>query len=354
MADLGGPPADLRSSSYDYDLPPERVAQNPSERRDGSRLLILDSAGRIAHTTFGHVVEHLRPGDLLVANDTRVIRARFRPRRREGGKAEVLLVHPVDGEGLWEAMARPGKRVRKGDRLALDDGSGIEIVDWAPGGNRIVRFYGTTAEDAMSRYGEVPLPPYIRTPPPDAAVRYQTVYGTHDGSVAAPTAGLHFTPELIERVRAAGFGWETLTLDVGPGTFRPVKSADIRDHVMHSERYEISDRLASAVAQTRSRGGRIVAVGTTSLRALEASAQHNQGRVTAEGRWTSLFVYPPFEFRVVDALITNFHLPRSSLLMLVCAFAGRERVLAAYREAVAGDYRFYSFGDAMLVERARA
>jgi S-adenosylmethionine:tRNA ribosyltransferase-isomerase len=286
-----------------------------------------------------------------VANDTRVLRARFRPRRREGGKAEILLLHPVAEPGCWEVMARPGKRVRKGDRLPLDPACGIEIVEWAPGGNRIVRFYGIDPEDAMNTFGEVPLPPYIDTPPDDADERYQTVYAARDGSVAAPTAGLHFTPELIAAVRAQGVAWNTITLDVGAGTFRPVKTADIREHHMHAERFEIGAETVAAIGRCRAQGGRVIAVGTTALRALEASAA-KAGHVSAGADQTSIFIYPPYSFRVVDALITNFHLPRSTLLMLVAAFAGRERILSAYEEAVIRGYRFYSFGDAMLLHRA--
>jgi S-adenosylmethionine:tRNA ribosyltransferase-isomerase len=293
----------------------------------------------------------LKPGDLLVANDARVLRARLRPRRREGGKAEVLLLHPSAEDGCWEAMVRPGKRVRKGDRLALDDACGIEIVDWAPDGHRVVRFFGIEADGAMALHGEVPLPPYIDRPPPDADERYQTIYSTRDGSVAAPTAGLHFTPELLDTLRLRGVGWTTITLHVGAGTFRPVKTDDVRDHLMHAELYEISEEAAGAIRDAREIGGRIVAVGTTSLRALEASAAQT-GEVTAGSHWTPIFIHPPYRFKIVDALITNFHLPRSTLLMLVAAFAGRERILATYEEAIAREYRFYSFGDAMFVERS--
>ena len=340
----------LRTDAYDYPHPADLIAQYPAERRDRSRVLVMPAGGPIAHRTFADLPELLSPGDLLVANDTRVLRARFHPHRRQGGKAEVLLLHPTPEAGCWEAMTRPGKRVRKGDLLALDAGCGIEIVDWAPNGNRIVRFYGISADDAMQRFGEVPLPPYIDRPPDDAAERYQTVYAQRDGSVAAPTAGLHFTPGLISTLRERGVGWTTVTLDVGAGTFRPVSADDIRQHHMHAERYEIPSSTAAAIAQTRSAGGRVVAVGTTVLRTLEASAAEH-GDVRAGSAWTSIFIHPPYRFRVVDVLITNFHLPRSTLLMLVCAFAGRDRVLAAYAEAIAASYGFDSFGDAMLGER---
>jgi S-adenosylmethionine:tRNA ribosyltransferase-isomerase len=344
-------PADYRAASFEYTLPRALIAQRPSERRDESRLLFLPAEGACNHGTFKDILDRLRPGDLLVANDGRVLRARFHPQRAQGGKAEVLLLHPAVEPGCWEAMARPGKRIRKGDRLMLDADCGIEIVDWAHGGNRIIRFFGITADAAMAQFGVLPLPPYIDRPPADADERYQTVYARRDGSVAAPTAGLHFTPELLTALRERGIGWATITLHVGAGTFRPVKTDDIREHVMHAELYEIGEEAASAIAQARTNGGRIVAVGTTVLRALEAAARESDGSIEAGARWTSIFIHAPYEFRVVDALLTNFHLPRSTLLMLVAAFAGRERVLAAYEEAVRREYRFYSFGDAMFLER---
>ncbi len=339
--------------SYDYDLPQELIAQSPAQRREDARLLVLPSNGSIEHREFSDLLGILRPGDLLVANDTRVLPARFFPKRSGGGSAQVLLLHPSDQPGVWVAMARPGKRVRAGDRLSLGPTEGIEIVDWAPGGNRLVKFYGLDAATAMQRYGQVPLPPYIRTPPADAAQRYQTVYAEHEGSVAAPTAGLHFSNALLEKVQAAGVGWTTLTLSVGAGTFRPVKTDDIREHHMHSECYTIPLETAERIARTRAGGGRIIAVGTTSLRALEDSASRSRdGRVEEGSAWTTIFIYPPYRFRAVDALITNFHLPKSTLLMLVCAFAGTERVLLAYKEAAKLGYRFYSFGDATFVERS--
>lgn len=349
MPDAATPP-EFRTDAFDYRLPEALIAQHPADRRDASRLLVLPERGPIRHETFARLPDVLEPGDLVVANDAKVVRARFRPRRRNGGRAEVLLLHPANEAGCWEAMTRPGKRVRKGDRLAFDASRGIEIVDWAPGGNRIVRFYGIEPGDAMSAFGELPLPPYIRTPPPDAGDRYQTVYASREGSVAAPTAGLHFTPQAIDALKRRGVGWSTLTLHVGPGTFRPVKTSDVRSHRMHEERYEIPAATADAIAEARRAGKRVVAVGTTVLRALEASASP-EGVIAPGARETAIFIYPPYSFRTADALLTNFHLPKSTLLMLVSAFAGRERVLAAYAEAVAHGYRFYSFGDAMFVER---
>ena len=292
----------------------------------------------------------LRPGDLFVLNDTRVLRARFLPSRRAGGKAEVLLLHPSAEEDTWEALVRPGQRVRVGDSLRLGEQHAIDIVGRTALGTRLVRFRGLNVDEAMQRYGLVPLPPYIKAPPEHASERYQTVYAYNPGSVAAPTAGLHFTPELMERVRAAGASFAALTLDVGAGTFRPVKAADIREHPMHAERYTIPPATAAAVARTKALGGRVIAVGTTSVRSLEDAARlRGDGSVAAGSRWTDLFIYPGFEFIVVDALITNFHLPRSTLLMLVCAFAGTDRVLRAYEVAARERYRFYSFGDAMFI-----
>lgn len=349
MPDTGTPP-EFRTAAFDYHLPASLIAQRPADRRDASRLLVLPRGGRIRHASFAGLPSLLEPGDLLVANDAKVLRARFRPHRRNGGQAEVLLLHPAVQPGSWEAMARPGKRIRKGDRLAFDADRGIEIVDQAPAGNRIVRFYGIGADEAMAIFGEMPLPPYIKTPPPDAADRYQTVYAASEGSVASPTAGLHFTPQVIETLRTRGVGWSTLTLHVGAGTFRPVKSDDLREHHMHAERFEIPAATADAIAAARRARKRVVAVGTTVLRALEASATAD-GAVSPGERETSIFIHSPYRFRTADALLTNFHLPRSTLLMLVSAFAGRARVLDAYAEAVALGYRFYSFGDAMFAER---
>ncbi|MBC5806264.1 MAG: tRNA preQ1(34) S-adenosylmethionine ribosyltransferase-isomerase QueA [Candidatus Eremiobacter antarcticus] len=342
------------AETYDYELPQELIAQQPAEQRDASRLFALMACGSRRHLMFSDLPALLRPGDVLVANDTRVLRARFFPKRAGGGAAQVLLLHKSAEPDVWLAMARPGKRVRPGDRLALSADAGIEIVDRAPGGNRLVKFYGIDASEAMRRYGVAPLPPYIRTPPRDADDRYQTVYAASDGSVAAPTAGLHFSEALLAQLTNAGIEWVALTLHVGAGTFRPVKTADVRRHVMHEEYYDISQGAAAAISRAKKEGRRIVAVGTTSLRALEDAAAHGQeGVVSAASGWTSLFVYPGYVFRTVDALITNFHLPRSTLLMLVCALAGTQRVLDAYAEAARLRYRFYSFGDAMYLERAR-
>ena len=345
-------PGPFATDTYTYDLPPALIAQSPTHGRDESRLLVLKPNGERRHLVFSDLPQLLRRGDLLVANDTRVLPARFLPKRSGGGSAQVLLLHPLEEPGTWLAMARPGKRVRPGDRLSLGPDEGIEIVNWAAGGNRVVRFYGMDAQTAMQRYGIMPLPPYIRAVPTNAMERYQTVYAAREGSVAAPTAGLHFTPELLERLRASGIDWTTITLDVGAGTFRPVSVPDIRRHVMHAERYEISEAAANAISQAKQSSGRVIAVGTTTLRALEDSARVSlDGSIQAGSRWTSLFIHPPDRVTTVDAMITNFHLPRSTLLMLVCAFAGTERILSAYADAAHLGYRFYSFGDAMFLER---
>ncbi len=343
------------TATYDYELPPELIAQSPAARRDEARLLVVEGHGELRHRRFSDLPRLLSRGDVIVANDTRVLRARFRPKRKRGGAAQVLLLHPAQAPGSWLAMARPGRRVRPGDRLTLEDGIGIEILDWAPGGDRIVRFFGIEAEEAMERFGETPLPPYIRAAPPDAAERYQTVYAKRLGSVAAPTAGLHFTQALIAALRADGVAWTTITLDVGAGTFRPVSEVDIRHHFMHAERYAIGEDAAAAIARARIEGHRVVAVGTTTLRALEDARRSSaDGLIHAGERWTSLFLHPPEPVGAADALITNFHLPRSTLLMLACAFAGTDNVLGAYREAVRERYRFYSFGDAMFLENTSA
>jgi S-adenosylmethionine:tRNA ribosyltransferase-isomerase len=348
----------FETEHYDYELPQELIAQRPAQQRDQARLLVLDGDA-VAHRRFRDLPEYVRPGDLFVANDARVLRARFRPERRGGGKAEVLLLHPADPGSddapdfahgvVWEAMVRPSARVRDGDRLSLSQHSGIEVLGHATPSTRLVRFYGFDADEAMRNYGIMPLPPYITAPPADADERYQTVYARHEGAIAAPTAGLHFTPALIETLRARGAGWATITLDVGAGTFVPVKSADIREHPMHAERYAICADTARAVRENKAAGGRVIAVGTTTVRCLEDAALRDAGEVREGSRLTDLFIYPGFEFRVVDAMITNFHLPRSTLLMLVSAFAGTQRLIDAYAEAVRENYRFYSFGDAMFI-----
>lgn len=336
---------------FDYELPPEAIAQQPVEPRDAARLLVLDRSGRRTdHRRFRDLPGLLNPGDLLVMNDSRVIPARLLGRRGHpgGGRIEVLLLRRVAPDS-WEALVRPGRRVPVGTTIFFGRGELVgEVVSATDFGGRVIVFaYEGDWGELLHRLGRTPLPPYIHAPLADPE-RYQTIYAREEGSVAAPTAGLHFTTDLFARLAASGIGTASLTLHVGLGTFRPVTAARVEEHVMHEEFYTIPEATARAVAETRARGGRVVAVGTTSVRALESSADAD-GRIAAGSRAAGIFIYPGYRFRAVDALITNFHLPRSTLLMLVAAFAGRERILGAYREALAEGYRFYSFGDAMLI-----
>jgi S-adenosylmethionine:tRNA ribosyltransferase-isomerase len=345
------------AADFDYPLPPELIAQLPSPRRDGSRLLVVDPRGpddptlRDAH--FAQLAEMIPAGDLLVVNSTRVRRARLLGRRASGGPAEVLLVHPGTDDS-WIAMGTPGSALRPGKRIALDADVAIETIAVLDNGMRQVRFVGATAAEAMRRFGRVPLPPYIaREPTADDEQRYQTIYADREGSVAAPTAGLHFTAALLDQLRRAGVVIDTLDLEVGPGTFRPMDDGDVTAHPMHAEHFDIPAELAAGIVACRARGGRVWAVGTTVVRALESAAR-DDGTVAAGAADTTLLVTPGFHFQVVDRLITNFHLPRSTLLMLVAAFAGHDRIRRAYRHAVDAGYRFYSYGDAMLLERSPA
>jgi S-adenosylmethionine:tRNA ribosyltransferase-isomerase len=344
--------SDHEIAAYDYPLPPELVAQQPLDRRDASRLLVLErTTGTLSHRTFSDLPDLLRPGDLLVTNRSRVFPARLLGRREGGGAAEVLLVRRREPT-VWEAMVRPGRRLRPGATLDVADGFRVRVEHApAPGGLRAVRLLldGLDEEEALERHGHVPLPPYIRRPDnPADRERYQTVFARETGSVAAPTAGLHFTPELLDRLRARGVERAEIVLHVGPGTFRPIEVEDVREHRVDPERFTIPAETAAALDRARAEGRRVVAVGTTATRALE-SAIDAAGRVRPGGGETDLVIVPGFRFRVTGALVTNFHLPRSSLLLLVSAFAGREHVLAAYAEAVRLHYRFYSYGDAMLV-----
>jgi S-adenosylmethionine:tRNA ribosyltransferase-isomerase len=335
-----------RLSDFDYQLPPEQIAQHPLPDRSASRLLVLDRAsGETRHLQFRDLPELIPPDELLVLNSSRVIPARLHGKREGGQDAEFLLVRDR-GDGTWLAMAHPGGKLKPGRRVTIGNDSTVEIVEVLGGGLRRVRFVGALdARATLEKYGEVPLPPYIRRPPTKAdQERYQTVYAAHEGSVAAPTAGLHFTTELLSRIRDRGTAITEIDLHVGPGTFKPVETETLDEHVMHPEIFEISEMAASSVNEART----VWAVGTTVVRALESAADR-EGRVRPGAGKTSLFIRPPYEFNVVDHLITNFHLPRSTLLMLVCAFGGYERVMAAYREAVREGYRFYSYGDAMLV-----
>jgi len=342
------------AADFDYDLPPELIAQEPLADRAAIRLLVLERArGAVRHRRFADLVELVRAGDVLVVNTSRVIPARLHGTREgrggTGAPAEILLVRE-QADGTWLAMGHPGGKLKPGRRVRLGDDSAVEILEMLGGGLRRVRFTGPLdARAVLARYGETPLPPYIHRPPtPADRERYQTVFATHDGSVAAPTAGLHFTPALLDRLRGAGVGIATLDLHVGPGTFKPVDVEDLAAHPMHAERYEISEAAAAMVNAARAAGGAVWAVGTTVVRTLETVADE-AGRVRAGAGDTRLFIHPPYVFRAVDRLLTNFHLPRSTLLMLVCAFGAYDAVMRAYREAIAQRYRFYSYGDAMAV-----
>jgi len=338
------------TSDFDYDLPPASIAQEPAPRGE-SRLLVLDRAGPERHARVRDLARLLRSGDLLVLNDTRVIPSRLYGRSAGGGKIEILLVEPV-GEREWDALVKPGRRARPGARFEIGEGLAAEVLDKREDGRHRLRF-SEPIEPHLDRLGHIPLPPYIHRPDtPEDRERYQTVYARRPGAVAAPTAGLHFTEELLREIAGAGVEIARVTLHVGIGTFKPVSAERIEEHRMERERYEIGEETAEALRRAREAGRRIVAVGTTVVRTLEGAALTGGGEVRAGDGATDLFITPGFRFQMVDALLTNFHLPRSTLLMLVSAFAGRERVLAAYEEAVREGYRFYSYGDAMLAERA--
>lgn len=341
----------MKKSDFTYPLPEELIAQHPAEQRDASRLLCLDgNSGRIEHHLFYQLPDLLKPGDCLVVNNSRVIPARLLGVRKDTGHAiEVLLLKRLS-ETEWETIVRPGRKVRTGHQLVFIPGRLEAIVrKVTENGNRIIHFnFDGLWEAVLDEAGTLPLPPYIHEQLDDPS-RYQTVYASRDGSAAAPTAGLHFTPELLDRLDACGIKKAELTLHVGLGTFRPVREENILDHKMHTEYYELPEKTAQLIRQTRAEGGRIVAVGTTSCRVLESVAAN--GPLTEKSGWTNLFIYPGFQFKVTDYLITNFHLPESTLLMLVSAFAGKEHILSAYEEAIRQRYRFFSFGDAMLISR---
>ncbi len=343
------PPGD-RTSDYDFSLPQELIAQSAVEPRDSSRLMIIHrAAGTIAHGRFSDLVSLIPPGDLLVLNTTRVLRARLLGTRDSGAPAEVLLLKPV-GDGMWEAMVSPGGKLKPGRTVHVAPGFDVEIVSVTDRRTRIVRLIvDGRADEAIERYGHVPLPPYIDRPDvPADAERYQTVYAREGGSVAAPTAGLHFTPALLEALAANGVRRADVVLHVGAGTFKPVEAEDPARHTMHEEWYSVPVETAGAVAATRAAGGKVWAVGTTSVRTLE-SAVHADGTLVPGSDETRIFIRPPYTFRVVDRLITNFHLPRSTLIMLVAAFAGYDLTMRAYENAVSREYRFYSYGDAMVI-----
>jgi len=342
----------LRTSDYDFDLPPDRIAQAPAERRDASRLLVVDRAtGTLAHRVFSDLVDYVPAGDALVLNETRVFPARLLGKRASGAEAEVLLLTPQGGEEkLWTALVRPGSKLKPGRTVEISDELSVEIVESTPGGERIVRLHTPLSlTEALDRYGEVPLPPYVQhRATEEDRERYQTVYARERGSVAAPTAGLHFTPELLAALEAKGVRIVRLVLHVGVGTFRPVETDDPAEHRMHSEWYHVPADAAATLNEIHAAGGSIWAVGTTVTRTLETVADE-AGVVHAGEGWTDIFIRPPYRYRAVDRLVTNFHLPRSTLLMLVAAFAGYKMMMRAYREAFEEGYRFFSYGDAMLI-----
>ena len=339
----------MKTSDFYFDLPPELIAQTPLERRDASRLLALDkTTGETHHLHFYDLPSLLRPGDCLVLNDSRVLPARLIGKRAGGGACEVLLL--IDrGDKVWECLVRPGKKLRTGAKVTFGDGElAAEIVGEGADGNRLVRFdYEGIFLETLERLGRMPLPPYIKAELEDGE-RYQTVYSKVVGSAAAPTAGLHFTQPLLEQIQAMGVKVCYVTLHVGLGTFRPVKAENLDEHEMHAEYCVIPQETADVVNETKRQGGRVICVGTTSCRTIESWAAED-GTLTASAGWTKIFIYPGYRFKVLDGLITNFHLPESTLIMLVSALAGREHVLSAYEQAVGERYRFFSFGDAMFI-----
>ena len=340
----------MKRQDFYYDLPEELIAQDPLEDRSSSRLLVLDKkTGETEHCVFREVVNYLEPGDCLVINDTKVLPARLIGAKEEtGAKIEVLLLKR-GSDDVWETLVKPGRKAKPGTRISFGDGllTG-EVVDIVDEGNRLIHFeYEGIFEEILDRLGQMPLPPYITHQLKDKD-RYNTVYAEHPGSAAAPTAGLHFTPELLEKIRDKGVDIAHVTLHVGLGTFRPVKVDDVENHHMHSEFYMIDETAAEKINRAKENGKRVICVGTTSCRTIESAADEN-GRLKACSGWTDIFIYPGYQFKILDALITNFHLPESTLVMLVSALAGRNHVLAAYEEAVRERYRFFSFGDAMFI-----
>lgn len=336
---------------FDYELPEELIAQDPLLKRDQSRLLVLDpGTGAMEHRHFYDIRDYLRAGDCLVINNTRVIPARLLGAKEEtGAKVEVLLLINHGGDN-WETLVKPGRKCREGARISFGEGLLVgQVTKVLEDGNRMIHFsYQGIWEEVLDRLGQMPLPPYIHHQLADKN-RYQTVYAKHDGSAAAPTAGLHFTPELLEEIRKSGVEIAEVTLHVGLGTFRPVKADRVEDHDMHSEYYVVGQEAADTINRARANGGRIIAVGTTSTRTLESVAEAD-GTIPVKSGWTKIFIYPGYQFKAIDGLITNFHLPQSTLVMLVSALAGRDHILKAYREAVEEKYRFFSFGDAMFIK----
>ena len=340
----------MKTSDFFYELPEELIAQDPLEDRTASRLLVLDrKTDKLEHKIFSDVINYLNPGDCLVINNTRVIPARLIGEKEgTGGKVEILLLKRREND-IWESLVKPGKKLRPGARVIFGDGRlKAEILEIAEEGNRLVKFYYEGIfEEILDSLGEMPLPPYITHKLEDKEM-YQTVYAKFDGSAAAPTAGLHFTNELLEKIRQKGIRIASVTLHVGLGTFRPVKVEDVNNHHMHTEWYEVNKEAADIINETKKNGGRVICVGTTSCRTIESVADEN-GLMSAKTGETDIFIYPGYKFKVMDGLITNFHLPESTLVMLVSAFAGKERILSAYETAVKERYRFFSFGDAMIL-----
>lgn len=338
----------LSTDMFDYELPKEFIAQTPAEPRDHSKLLVYErQTDAVRHRHFYNLPEYLRAGDVLVINETRVLPARLMGRRETGGVIELLLLNRREKD-IWETLARPGRRIRPGDRLVFSEGLSADVLESLEDGGRLVRFnYDGVFEEILDALGQMPLPPYI-TERLENKERYQTVYSKETGSAAAPTAGLHFTPELLNKIREMGVKIVPVLLHVGLGTFRPVKVRDVAEHKMHSEYYSLSPQAADAINKAKASGGRIISVGTTSTRVLETVCGED-GVIRAGTGWTDIFIYPGYKFKCVDCLITNFHLPQSTLLMLVSAFCSREKILEIYEEAKKEEYRFFSFGDAMLI-----
>ena len=339
----------MKTSDFYYDLPDELIAQTPLEKRDTSRLMVLNKAtGEVKHKHFFDIIDYLRPGDCLVMNDSRVLPARLLGHRPSGGAVEVLLLRDL-GNKRWECLCKPGRKMQVGNQVFFGDGElTASVVEVKEDGNRIVEFcYEGIFLEVLERLGKMPLPPYIKAELQDQE-RYQTVYSREVGSAAAPTAGLHFTNELLEKIRSKGIRTAFVTLHVGLGTFRPVKAENILEHHMHSELCMMSEETATILNNTKNNGGRVICVGTTSCRTLE-SLVNDDGSFEEKSKWTEIFIYPGYRFKAMDGLITNFHLPESTLVMLVSAFAGRENVLNAYQQAVEERYRFFSFGDAMAI-----
>lgn len=341
----------MKTSDFYYDLPEELIAQDPLADRSASRLLHLDrETGEIQHTDFKHITRYLNPGDCLVINDTKVIPARLYGSKVGTDAGIEILLLKRKGDNVWETLVKPGKKAKPGTVISFGEGllTG-EVIDVVEEGNRLIRFhYEGIFEEILDKLGEMPLPPYITHKLEDKN-RYQTVYAKNEGSAAAPTAGLHFTEELLEEIRRMGVNIAHVTLHVGLGTFRPVKVDDVEKHHMHSEFYVVEEDQAKLINDTKKNGGRIISVGTTSCRTLESAADED-GNLQAKSGWTEIFIYPGYQFKIIDGLITNFHLPESTLLMLVSALAGKENIMKAYEEAVRERYRFFSFGDAMLIQ----